>query len=196
MRSSFRVSQFGVRQTDDDLLYMRNRFYAPSLGRFMTEDPIGLAGGDVGLYRYVQNDPVNFVDPTGKFFISGSVLVAYVYGPTIMAVVRQNAYAINEVALYALNAIAPGPSNSLGAILQIGPDNINRAILQGLNGAGYYIISTADYLIRQFPHDAINFTDDVLTALSKEAVIYWGFNQPNPTENTSNLILVAGNGCD
>ena len=49
----------------DDLVYMRNRFYSPSLGRFFSEDPIGLAGGDVSFYRYVLNDPVNRIDPSG-----------------------------------------------------------------------------------------------------------------------------------
>ncbi len=32
---------------------------------FLTKDPIGLAGGDVNLYRMVQNNPINFVDPLG-----------------------------------------------------------------------------------------------------------------------------------
>jgi RHS repeat-associated protein len=59
------VGQLGVRQMGDDLVYMRNRFFMPSLGRFFSEDPIGLAGGDVSFYRYVQNDPVNWVDPWG-----------------------------------------------------------------------------------------------------------------------------------
>ena len=31
----------------------------------MAEDPIGLAGGDVSFYRYVANDPVNWVDTEG-----------------------------------------------------------------------------------------------------------------------------------
>jgi len=44
---------------------MRNRFYSPSTGRFITEDPIGFAGGDISFYRYVLNDPVNLVDPLG-----------------------------------------------------------------------------------------------------------------------------------
>ncbi|MEN8123215.1 MAG: RHS repeat-associated core domain-containing protein, partial [Bacteroidota bacterium] len=57
------VGQFGIRQAGD-LYFMRNRFYMPSTGRFINEDPIGLAGG-INMYAYVINDPVNFVDPLG-----------------------------------------------------------------------------------------------------------------------------------
>jgi RHS repeat-associated protein len=39
--------------------------YSPALQRFLTEDPIGLAGGDVNLYAYVGNSPTNFIDPLG-----------------------------------------------------------------------------------------------------------------------------------
>jgi RHS repeat-associated protein len=46
--------------------YMRARYYDPDVGRFISEDPIGFKGGDVNLYAYVQNNPVNFVDPSGK----------------------------------------------------------------------------------------------------------------------------------
>lgn len=43
----------------------RARDYNPDTGRFLSEDPIGFYGGDTNLYRYVNNDPVNFVDPSG-----------------------------------------------------------------------------------------------------------------------------------
>jgi hypothetical protein len=43
----------------------RARWYAPQLGRFISEDPIGFNGGDVNLYAYVLNNPANFRDPTG-----------------------------------------------------------------------------------------------------------------------------------
>jgi RHS repeat-associated protein len=43
----------------------RNRTYSPSLGRFIEADPIRLDGNDVNLYRYVGNNPVNLMDPTG-----------------------------------------------------------------------------------------------------------------------------------
>lgn len=41
--------------------------FSPTLGRFVTKDPIGFQAGDVNLYRYVGNDPVNETDPTGLF---------------------------------------------------------------------------------------------------------------------------------
>jgi RHS repeat-associated protein len=49
---------------DAGLYYMRNRWYEPRTGRFISEDPIGLLGG-VNLYAFSDADPVNGWDPTG-----------------------------------------------------------------------------------------------------------------------------------
>ena len=43
----------------------RNRVYSASLGRFLQTDPIRFSAGDVNLYRYVGNGPVNGTDPMG-----------------------------------------------------------------------------------------------------------------------------------
>ncbi len=39
--------------------------YDPTIGRWISEDPIGFEGGDPNLYRYVGNSPTNFTDPDG-----------------------------------------------------------------------------------------------------------------------------------
>ena len=41
-----------------------HRFYDPDLGRWLSRDPIGEAGG-INLYGYVGNNPVNYVDELG-----------------------------------------------------------------------------------------------------------------------------------
>jgi RHS repeat-associated protein len=57
------------REYDEEtgLYYYRARYYDPHPGRFLTKDPIGFAGGDLNLYRYVQNNPVNRIDPWGLY---------------------------------------------------------------------------------------------------------------------------------
>lgn len=47
-----------------ELYYMRNRWYEPKTGRFLSEDPIGLAGG-INLYSFAGNNPISGSDPTG-----------------------------------------------------------------------------------------------------------------------------------
>lgn len=46
------------------LHYNNQRFYDPSTGRYITSDPIGLAGG-VNSYVYAYSNPLSFVDPLG-----------------------------------------------------------------------------------------------------------------------------------
>jgi RHS repeat-associated protein len=48
------------------LYHYRARSYDPGLGRFLEVDPVRHVGG-INLYAYVQNDPLNFLDPFGLF---------------------------------------------------------------------------------------------------------------------------------
>jgi RHS repeat-associated protein len=50
--------------SETGLLYYRGRYYDPTVGRFITEDPAGLGGG-INFYAYVGNDPANLTDPFG-----------------------------------------------------------------------------------------------------------------------------------
>ena len=44
--------------------YYRTRYYDPSIGRFLSEDPQEF-NASVNFYVYVDNDPANWMDPTG-----------------------------------------------------------------------------------------------------------------------------------
>lgn len=57
--------RFGITDEVGDLFYMRARVFDSDLGRFTSRDPIGYVAGDTNFYRYVANDPVNSVDPSG-----------------------------------------------------------------------------------------------------------------------------------
>jgi len=46
------------------LYYNRHRYYSPELGQYITQDPIGLEGGNPTFYAYVMN-PNNQTDPFG-----------------------------------------------------------------------------------------------------------------------------------
>jgi len=46
------------------LFYNRYRYYAPAMGRYVTQDPIGLVGG-MHLTLYANANPTNYGDPIG-----------------------------------------------------------------------------------------------------------------------------------
>ena len=58
------AGQFGVSDDGDGLYYMRARYYDPTIGRFISEDPLQFGGG-INRYAYVRNNPISRIDPMG-----------------------------------------------------------------------------------------------------------------------------------
>jgi len=73
--TSTNVFQYTGRENDGNGLYFyRARYYSPTFGRFVSEDPAGFNFGP-NLYQYTYDSPSNFVDPLGLWPGSGSVSI-------------------------------------------------------------------------------------------------------------------------
>ena len=72
---------YGVTTSGSGLVDLRARFYDPNTGRFLSQDPSGVSGG-TNLYRFANNNPVAYADPTGNF----AFLIPYAIGAGIGAI--------------------------------------------------------------------------------------------------------------
>ena len=70
------------------LMLLGARYYNPSVGRFVTRDPIGYAGG-INLYGYVGNNPINIVDPNGALPLAVALCLAGLVGGAVTDIAVQ-----------------------------------------------------------------------------------------------------------
>jgi RHS repeat-associated protein len=70
------TNELGYTGREEDgtgVYYYRARYYHPVLQRFVSEDPIGSAGGSPNVYLYTLNSPIQLSDPAG--LIVGQAIV-------------------------------------------------------------------------------------------------------------------------
>lgn len=62
----------GALDAETGLYYLGARYYAPVIGRFLQPDDLGnpFDPQTLNRYTYARNNPVNFLDPTGTFFLA------------------------------------------------------------------------------------------------------------------------------
>ncbi len=94
------------------------RDYDPGTGRWIEPDPILFAGG-ANLYAYADNDPINFIDPSGL-------------------------YCLSNRAILAISGAIGGALAGAAATSETGPGAILGALVGGIGGAiaGYFSADT------------------------------------------------------
>jgi RHS repeat-associated protein len=148
--------------SESGLYYYRARYYSPSLGRFISEDTIGFAGGDANLYRYVGNSPTHANDPSGNLatlekavLIGASVGGAFGAGCSFLESWAEGT--LNEPAVWktiasnafvgALNGVAIGGGLTMTLLL--------KAVTFRAIGAA----ATAYFVTNSFIHRAVQIRD-------------------------------------
>ncbi len=91
------------------LYYYRSRYMDPEIGRFITEDNLGISGG-INLYAYVNNNPINAADPSGNIpldtiadiaFIAADIGIIIKDGPTLTNVAALGLDVVGALVPYA-----------------------------------------------------------------------------------------------
>ncbi len=78
--SGFELGFLGRFEVAPGLVQLGARTYDPGLGRFLSEDPLGFAGGDPNLYRYAANAPTALSDPRGLAVVETSSTASVGFG--------------------------------------------------------------------------------------------------------------------
>jgi len=143
---------------ESGLYYYRARYYEPRLGRFLTPDPIGFGGGS-NFYAYCLNNPVNFIDPSGrdKEYLGSVIAVGnYILDQAINIInVNPIGVAINtaeQIATLAVTRAEIAQLNNQTSIARASADNLGYKLMVGINS----ITAAENVAFHQAINDASN----------------------------------------
>ncbi|MDD0808731.1 RHS domain-containing protein [Curvibacter sp. RS43] len=102
------------RDQETGLFYTRYRYYVPQVGRYVTQDPVGLVGGP-NKYSYVVGNPTRFSDPKGLDFQEAIIGLGRVSPAGVPQAYRiqQDAYEFGQTMHKSFGGIHNGPADAL-----------------------------------------------------------------------------------
>lgn len=164
------VGKYGVEFDSKNLYYMKSRYYLPKEGRFINEDPIW----STNLFTYAGNDPINRIDPSGRYFETALDIASFLYDlheykkePSI----SNATYLLLDVATTTLPFVAAGGTVARGAIKGVGIEfsafkaftkdyyRYNLQVLSNIKGVGmdaHHIFPQANRFLKQWERVGIN----------------------------------------
>jgi len=112
--------QFTGREFDNftGLHYYRARWYDGNLGRFISEDPIGLAGG-INQFAYSGNNSVNRTDPSGLYSDGREEVIAAIVAEAARIVTIPG---VGQIIIYG------APAFALGYAIGYGPGQLSARL--------------------------------------------------------------------
>ena len=134
----------------NNLYYFRARFYNTTVGRFISEDPLGFAGG-INLYGYALDDPLDLSDPSGEFLplIPAAVIAGFVVGAGV-DIATQYFEKGSFGAISWKEVLFNGATGALGAGLGVATLGLGIGAQVAINAAAGAGLSAANTLAANF----------------------------------------------
>jgi RHS repeat-associated protein len=128
----------GLQDQDTRLVRFGFRDYAPDTGRWTAKDPIFFVGGDIDLYGYSLNDPVNRIDPEGTLGIFGAVVggISGAIGGFTSGLISGNGSLVAAIAGGAAGGIVGAAVGSLNMFGSTAAGQAIGSIVGGIVGGG------------------------------------------------------------
>lgn len=159
-----------------------HRYYDPDTGRYLTPDPIGLAGG-INPYVYADNNPVNYMDPKGLFvhsLISGVTAGGVVGGITLVTEIAKGTQLDNAAQKAFMSGVTSGvgvglATSGIGFIVANSIASVADATLQAIFYGNIDTISALSSFVTTAGGFASGSAFKILSNKSIQGAFLFGF---------------------